>query len=321
MKIKVSIIIPVFNQEKTIERAIRSCTEQNFKDIEIIIINDGSTDGTEQILNEMKFVDERIKIVGQDNHGVNIARKIGIENASGNYITFLDADDEIPFDAIEKLFSKTENGLVDIVAGDIIKLESDKDNLIRKYSEFGDGNGIKFLEFILSKGYHYLFGKLIKKKLFFNNKVIFKEGVVIGEDQILLCQVCMLINKVATVNSVVYNYLVNPQSVTQRNISDNDFSTRHEIYACELFDLVNRFDYNRFIRRQLYFRILNALYLSLHRSGRFSNKNNSKAVYKKTIVKVLLFEQKILILHFPLLVRCLITLIIPGIAYKLKVIF
>lgn len=110
---KVSIIIPVYNAEKSIERCIDSVINQTYKNIEIVIIDDGSTDNTKAILKN--YIDERVIIIYKQNEGVSIARNIGIENSTGEYITFLDADDWLEYDAIEKLVICKEDLKVDIV--------------------------------------------------------------------------------------------------------------------------------------------------------------------------------------------------------------
>lgn len=90
---KVSVIIPLYNKAHTIERTLRSVFSQTYTNFEVIIIDDGSTDGSTNIIKE-EFKDERLKIIVQQNKGVSYARNVGIENAKGDYIAFLDADDE-----------------------------------------------------------------------------------------------------------------------------------------------------------------------------------------------------------------------------------
>lgn len=98
---KVSIIVPVYNGEKTIERAIDSCTNQSYKNIEILVINNKSTDKTVEIVNKLKSKDSRISLFQSDIKGRSIARNIGLSNATGEFIQFLDADDELYLKKIE----------------------------------------------------------------------------------------------------------------------------------------------------------------------------------------------------------------------------
>lgn len=98
---KVSIIIPVYNLEKYVSKTIESCLGQTYRAIEVIIVNDGSTDGSEKIIEDY-LADERVRYVKQDNAGVSAARNHGVEVASGDYITFVDGDDLLAADTIEK---------------------------------------------------------------------------------------------------------------------------------------------------------------------------------------------------------------------------
>ena len=90
---KISIVVPVYNGEKYISKCLDSLINQLYKNIEIIIINDGSSDNTEKICNKYKEIDSRIKLISVDNGGVSRARNIGIENATGQFLMFCDSDD------------------------------------------------------------------------------------------------------------------------------------------------------------------------------------------------------------------------------------
>ena len=101
---KVSVIIPVYNNEKYIEKCIRSVMEQTYQNLEIIVIDDGSTDGSYRILEKLKQKDKRITVIHQENAGVAAARNKGLDIAAGDYLTFVDGDDYISDDYIEKLY-------------------------------------------------------------------------------------------------------------------------------------------------------------------------------------------------------------------------
>lgn len=105
---KYSIIIPVYNTEKYLERCINSVLNQTYKNFEIIIINDGSPDNSKKILESYK-TNQKIKIINQTNHGLSYSRNIGIKNSTGDYILFLDSDDYIELQLLEKLKENTSN--------------------------------------------------------------------------------------------------------------------------------------------------------------------------------------------------------------------
>lgn len=123
---KISIVIPAYNAETHIEKAIKSLLDQTFKNIEIIVVNDGSTDKTEEILEKFN----QIKVITQLNKGSSQARKIGYEVSSGEYIMFLDSDDFIDLDYIEKMYKQIVISKADICISDIFYLEGNSKNLI-----------------------------------------------------------------------------------------------------------------------------------------------------------------------------------------------
>lgn len=103
MKPFVSIIVPIYNGEKVIERCVRSLISQTYKDIEIILLNDGSKDHTMQILNKYANLDSRIRVIDKPNSGVSETRNLGLELAKGELVQFVDSDDWLPIDATEQL--------------------------------------------------------------------------------------------------------------------------------------------------------------------------------------------------------------------------
>lgn len=115
MRIKVSIIVAAYNIEKYIYKCIDSIRKQTFKDIEIIIVNDGSTDSTLNIIRNLALKDSRIRIIDKKNEGLIEARKSGLDVANGEYILFVDGDDWLELDALEKLYNNAINNNSDIV--------------------------------------------------------------------------------------------------------------------------------------------------------------------------------------------------------------
>ena len=130
---KVSIIVPVYNVEKYLKRCLESLVNQTLKDIEIICVNDGSTDGSLAILNEYVRNDDRIVVINQENSGQSVARNRGIDVAKGEYIGFVDSDDWVCEDYFERLHNSAIQNNAEIAVGGIIRLH--------KF------NGRKFLNF------------------------------------------------------------------------------------------------------------------------------------------------------------------------------
>lgn len=107
-EIKVSVVIPVYNTEKYVREAVESIMNQTLRELEIIIINDGSTDNSLQVAEELAAADSRIQVYSQTNRGLSMARNAGITHAHGRYIYFMDSDDLLEKDAMELCYSKCE---------------------------------------------------------------------------------------------------------------------------------------------------------------------------------------------------------------------
>ena len=113
--VKISVIVPVYNCEDYLEESIRSILNQSFNDIEIICVDDGSTDDSLNILKELSKQDTRLKVYTQENQGASVARNNALEKASGDYIYFFDADDYAVEDCLEKVYSNAVNNDSDMV--------------------------------------------------------------------------------------------------------------------------------------------------------------------------------------------------------------
>ena len=108
---KISVVIPIYNVKPYLERCIQSVLRQTFKDMEIILVDDGSTDGSGDLADQLATHDSRIRVIHQENHGLSVARNVGLQNASGEYVIFLDSDDEwlLP-NGIETLLRESTSG-------------------------------------------------------------------------------------------------------------------------------------------------------------------------------------------------------------------
>ena len=132
---KVSVIVPVYNLFNYISKCISSIVSQTYKDLEIIIINDGSTDNSISEINRLASTDNRIIVIDKKNEGVSVARNTGIERATGKYIMFVDGDDWIDTDMVQKLIDKAEKNQADYVGGGFIF--EDPDIKKRRFSPDG----------------------------------------------------------------------------------------------------------------------------------------------------------------------------------------
>lgn len=125
----ISVIIPVYNVEKYLEQCLDSVINQNLQDIEIICVDDGSTDNSPSILEKFSSKDNRIKIFSKENGGQASARNLGIKKAKGKYIAFVDSDDFIKEDMFVKLYDVAENNNLDIAMCKIALYDDNTGNI------------------------------------------------------------------------------------------------------------------------------------------------------------------------------------------------
>lgn len=183
MNPKLSVIIPVFNAEKTIERCINSILKQSFSDYEIVIIDDGSTDSGGKICDLYSTEDKRIRVVHQENSGVSAARNAGISTASGQYIMFVDGDDEIESSFFSKYIEAVEKTNCDIIIGGYTKVSVDESKSEHRPNKQGI-YGKEIWEDICrnSEQYGYIWGKLFKREIIQKENLRFRTDMYSQED-------------------------------------------------------------------------------------------------------------------------------------------
>ena len=213
---KFSFIIPVYNVIQYLDECIQSVLKQSYKDYEIILVDDGSTDGSEKLCDKYASEYEQIRVIHQKNAGVSVSRNVGIQAAQGEYFIFVDSDDVWIGDKLGLLAEKTKEE-PDIVAFEYQNFYEIKELNERK-SAFSlpeipsDCDGEKFLKIILkaaverSKFYHWNpCSYCYKKKFFVENKFRYPVGKTF-EDLCLTYQVLLAAQKVTIVNKVIYGY-------------------------------------------------------------------------------------------------------------------
>ena len=233
---KLSIITPVYNGEETIVNMIRSVIRQTFSDWELIIVDDGSTDKTPKILEEVSKLDSRIRVIRKKNGGVSAARNTGVKNAKGEYIGFVDADDSINPDMYEKLVSAIENTSSDMALGGYYKItKQGKETVELPIKGELEGDDVKKIVYAMAfwdaniKGedigtmYGSTWPNLYRKKIIEDNKIAFPKGLRLGEDLIFNLSYLLYVNKTVIVNEPLYNYDIRNVSAT-RNKNRSLFS-------------------------------------------------------------------------------------------------
>ena len=205
---KISIVIPVYNVEKYLRATLESVLAQTFTDYEVIMVNDGSTDESLQILKEYVNKYENFKLIDQENGGLSKARSEGVNAAKGEYIAFLDSDDFLAPQFLEVLYNTALESGADISCCNYY-LYYDKSGK-RIYMPFTAKTGVYSNEvamkkLILDTTFHFfMWNKLFKRHLFFENDIVFYD--MYFEDVAICPQLFFYANKVAFVNEPLYYY-------------------------------------------------------------------------------------------------------------------
>jgi len=225
---KVSVIVPVYNAENYISDCIETLIQQTYSNIEIVIINDGSTDESYRICKQYEKIDDRIKLINIENSGVSIARNIGIENSTGNYLTFVDSDDWIELNMIEFAINKAKEDNADIVIWSYFKSFKDRElklPLVAKTdADFTNDKSILIYKSIdsmyqqdkniqtVSAGTTWC--KLYKKSLIVENNIKFNPILTRAQDTIFSIKAFIQAKKIMYYNESLYHYRITNTSTS-----------------------------------------------------------------------------------------------------------
>ena len=197
---KVSVIVPCYNVEQYVAKCLSALCGQTLKDIEIICIDDKSTDNTLQILQEFASKDDRVKLFElSKNSGVAVARNTGLNAVSGEYIGFVDPDDYVDLDFYEKLYTKAVETSADIIRGNV--LVTDAKNGTEESHWF---NNRKIVLYNFSSAF---WSAIYKRNVIQDNNILFPVGIVVAEDSVFLTRVTLKAKKMYAEDSVNYHYL------------------------------------------------------------------------------------------------------------------
>ena len=224
-EIKVSIIVPIYNGEVYIKRCIDSLIGQTLRNIEIILVDDGSTDRTPEIADEYFNKYDKIKVFHKSNGGVSEARNFGIKNANGIYVLFVDADDWCEPDMAEKMYKTAINNLSDLVCvGYSMDDEKGKTILINKPDRFmASSEKDEIAEIISKANISYAVTKLYKLSLIQNNEIFFKTNLSLGEDALFVYDYLLNVKSMAVIDEVLYHYVrCNDQSLSTKYVYNID---------------------------------------------------------------------------------------------------
>jgi glycosyltransferase involved in cell wall biosynthesis len=209
--------MPVYNSKKKIRRSVNSILEQTYKDFELIIVNDGSTDNTEKVLNVLSKRDKRIKVFTQENKGPGAARNKGLENAKGKYIGFVDADDWIEKNIYKELLEVIKHKSCEVAMCDYY----DENNKVKNFNYEDEYTFNKkeiknnFIPNLIKKksGFCSVVNKLYLKSIIDDNNITFKTNFKKGEDTYFNMDYFINVNKCVLINKRYYHYIENKKSI------------------------------------------------------------------------------------------------------------
>ena len=234
MKPKVSVIIPTYNVERQLPRCVDSIINQSLREIEIILVDDGSPDKCPQICDEYKERDSRIKVIHKTNGGLSDARNAGLNLATGEYILFLDSDDWIDEIMLERLYYRASTDFSDVVVCSYIIDYSNNNFSIKKelstFVRYTDNIAEAIYNLDLDGMFNVVWNKLYRYDLLKENNLYFELDGVPGEDLLFNCATFEKVKRVSFENKILHHYM------------REDEDTLVHTYKSNLYSQVQRFN-------------------------------------------------------------------------------
>lgn len=212
---KVSVIIPIYNVEGYVSKCLESLLSQTFPDFEVLCIDDASADHSVRVIREFQQKDPRIRLLQQEHAGVSAARNLGIANARGEYIAFVDGDDWLAVDALEKMVTAADSKNADVVVSSAeVHFENPQPEDSRRNASLvraltvteGLMEGTPWKALAQPGSWPFLWNKLIRRELIIENAVTFSPTLSLGEDGAFLVTLFQYVAKVAFIHDTLYHY-------------------------------------------------------------------------------------------------------------------
>ena len=226
MKMKVSVIVPIHNAEKTLSRCVESILAQSYKNLEIILVNDGSTDKSLEICQSFVNIDNRVVVIDKNMDGVSSARNFGLNAATGTFIQFVDADDKLKPHMMEKLVETMLKSNADVVicgydriSGKCVNAKRPKSAVYSEASTFKD----TFVELYKGAFFNAPWNKLYRRDKI---KALFDDSISMGEDLLFNLSYFSNCNKISVISDNLYNYNVTAQESLAGKYDDSLLSTQ-----------------------------------------------------------------------------------------------
>lgn len=285
----ISIIVPVYNGEKYLEKTIELILNQHYRDIELILVNDGSKDNSKEICEKYARIDNRVVLINTKNGGISSARNVGIKAARGEWISFVDQDDEISVDIYKSFVNAIDTSVDMIVSGKQMLLVDYNENVIKKqvyeYEAETVRNQNRIREFLFNVNKDtrllHIWNCLYKKELIEKNVITFNPKLKYGhEDSLFNVEYVSKCSEIRFIRGVVYTYSRRAGSSTSLK-QNNDFYEDFVTYCDVAGACVSRIDKES---EGLFFTYLFRLGVNLFKQyGSKKNKDILKNIYGKSI--------------------------------------
>lgn len=279
---EISVIVPIYNGEKTIERCINSILNQTFKDLEIILVDDGSTDNSLNICKEIVNKNNKIRLFSQKNSGPSAARNLGIEKSNGKYIMFCDCDDTVSIDWCQNLYmiikeNKKSMPYCGVVETDenSVPVKKERCNIIKKKI---DKEEFFLLDEIGLSG--FVWNKIFYKKIIIDNNIRFDEDIKFNEDLKFVLEYVLNIESIIYTESQDYFYHSLGDSLSKK-YNEKEFDKWRGKYSQwkKFFRMINYKDYDVNYKKCANLYLYYFLY-SLSNTFDYRNKSNFLEKYK-----------------------------------------
>lgn len=302
--VQISIIIPVYNTEKYIVECIQSVLSNDYKDVEVICVDDGSTDSSLEKMQQLAKESSCIKVLSQENKGQSAARNLALSNAQGKYVYFLDSDDKISENALGSLHACLEEYNLDVLyfSGDSFY---DTEQLAEQFNQFqnsylregvyeGCDTGLEILQQVRDNGDYSVSPciQIIRREFLTENNITFYEGII-HEDNIFSLKVIINAKRAKCINDIYFHRRIREDSVMTSNKTHMNLLG---YYRCFL-ELLDYLDEKDFISEyeDLFNRILRGMKRNIQRNYAAIDEEEREAFYSKVSLKErMLFKSTIL---------------------------
>lgn len=237
----ISVIIPIYNVEKYLDKCIRSVVEQTYKNLEIILVDDGSPDQCGTICDKWAEKDKRIRVIHKTNGGLSDARNAGLNAAIGSYIGFVDGDDYIHPQMYQKLYEKLKEYSADLAICGYDKVDEHSDGIIRNVrlpSEGLIGKTDAIMNICYKGTFVVVWNKLYKRKLFNDLRFIYGK---VSEDLFIMYELFHKCARIVSVSENYYYYVQTPNSIMRREKTVSHLDVVEGYYRMLLFCQSNNY--------------------------------------------------------------------------------